>query len=626
MDFFLKNWFQFQLKFLPEDDDSNDPKNKTMICFVYNFVKICKFFHFDLEHFENDIISFVNKQVDYDRLGLSSEENQHINKFLEDENTVLKGLHYLFLSLMEKHYCHDLKDILQQDDVFQLKYYFEKIHDGILYQEKQKQIDFILSSWKPKSILTVFEDKPKTYVIDSIQFQGEVNDFIKIQLMDDQQKQQRMMYLTDYDVLNALDSKSGEYKTYSYFLESSYPVVKMPIINHYFQFYMRLFRTMNEFKTNYKNKHLIEIFRLKIDLVLLKIQLEKELLSRVASNNLSLYQLIQKKSKRLSSFSIVPENALDYYYLLGQNHNIVNIYQYPKEKFKYYFQGEIMVKKKNELWLKNDETFYEKFDLIEECSHLIWHKNHVKLRNEKHQPSFTKGLLKCPLKKICCEITTMINDFIEKMACYNIISFQFQNQKLVFHFEFPYCSFELEKEDMTLSQISETYFYHISHQKKKLLNQIDNLRTGRKKKIKILDGKTTISYEDEIYFWEDTMISHEDIRKKLDELMDPNILNLRMVFDSFGISPDLQDLYLQIVYKKTHDQEPSKEFDALTVIYKKGMKNETKEESCYFEQQKQIIRKMDHQNEIRKKQEKIIEYLDQQQMIHDFSNDVRFYS
>ena len=625
MDSFLKNWFQFQLKFLPEDDDSNDPENKTMICFVYNFLKICKFFHFDLEHFENDIISFVNKQVDYDRLGLSSEENQHINKFLEDDNTLLKGLHYIFLSLMEKHFCKELKDILEREDIFHLKSYFQKIDDGMAYQEKKKQIDFILSSWKPKSILTVFEDKPKTYVINSIQFQGEVNDFIKLQLIDDQQKQQRMMYLTDYDVLNALDSKSGEYKTYSYFLESSYPVVKMPIMNHYFEFYLGFFQSLNEFQTNYKNKDLIKIFRLKIDLIMLKIQLEKELLSKVASNNVSLYQSIQKKSKRLLSFVKLEENPLDYYYLLGEKNNIKNIYHFPKEKFKYYFKGDIIVKKNNQLWLKNDTTFYEKFDLIEECSDLVWYKNHNKLRNENYQALFIQGVLKCPLTKMTCEIATMINHFIEKMAYYNIISFEFQNQKLLFHFEFPYCNFEIEKEQMTLSQIAESYFYHVCNQKKKILIQIDNLKTSKKKKIKILDGQT-ISYEDEIYFWGDTMISHEEIRKKLDELMDPNIINLRMVFDSFGLSQDISDLYLQIVYKKTHDQEPFEEFDALSIIYNKTIKKESKQESCHFEEQKQIIRKMNRQNEIRKKQEKIIEYLDQQQMIRDFTNDIRFYS
>ena len=472
--------------------------------------------------------------------------------------------------------------------------------------------------------MTVFEEKPKIYIIDSIHFQGEVNDFIKVQLIDDQHNQKRIMYLTDYDVLNALDRKTGEYKSYSYFLESSYPVVKMPIINHYFQFYLGLFRTINEFQTNYKNKTLIEIFRLKIDLIMLKIQLEKELLSKVASNNVSLYHSIQKKSKRLLSFSKLQENPLDYYYLLGQKNNIKNVYQYPKEKFKYYFKGEIIVKKKNTLWLKNDRTFYDEFDLIEECSDLDWHKTLVKIRNEKHEPTFIQGLLRCPLKKMCYEITTIINDFIEKMVHYNIISLQFQNQKLVFHFEFPYCSFEVEKEQMTLSQISQSYFYNISHQKKKLLIQIDNLRTGRKKKNLILDGHT-ISYEDEIYFWEDTMISHEEIKNKIEQLMNPNNVNLGMVFDSFGICPDLNDLYLQIVYKKTHHQQPTKEFHALSQIYKKGMINEINQETCHFEQQKKIIRKMDHHNEIRKKQEKIIEYLDKQQMVHDFTNDVQFY-
>jgi hypothetical protein len=640
----FKNWEEIlQRKFLLDNKDDPEKTNKIIFCFIFNIIQICKTYGFmDFTQNENEILSFFSLKLKENilsselliQLGLLEDDIHVILKFMENELTFPKAIHYLFLCLMEKHNFQKITNILHDDHigknysdiVFNLKVYFQKHTVNVDLKKTKNTIDFILfSGWKPKSDVSVFDSsRATTYTIDHVEFDGNIDNFVVLSLK--RNSESRTMSLRDGE-LNGFDSKTMVYKKYSFLIESSFCLELSPIIYKYLEFYNRIFDSLYDVKTHYSNKDLIVIFKLKLQLIFIEVKIQKQLLLSQEQLYRNSYVNISKKIRMLSTKKVLTyDNSLDFFYFFsGMNGKIKNIVDLPKEQTNYFFVDEIILNK-TDLWIKAENDFYTKLDMTESRSDLAWYFDILKERNKMNKDYFLRGLTTCSVNQIDEKIKQYITYLLEKLNEYNWISFQHQNEKFMVYFNFPSCHFYLDKYNLCLDKISECYSYEISKERKKIYSQLNSQK--KKKKINLTTGDV-ITFEEDFYLFNNKMISSvEEVKKLIDEKYNPNEMNLNMIFTTLEIPQNILSSYLDWIYHKLHRHEiMDSNTSFLNELKKNGFQpeKEMKEESSYYHEQKRIVSKMNKEHELFLNEQKMIHYLKSNQILQDFSNTFSFY-
>ena len=219
---FFQEWFNYQDNFLLTEDDS-EKKKKIIICYIHSSIKILKTLTtFDFENKEKDIISFFLLKIEENKISKRLLENIGLSeKNIEDillsfnisinNEIYTKSIFLLFLLLMKSNLFEDIKNIINQENqeeyskIFQLKSYFKDFHS---YDQKKANIDFILSPWKKKSKLYIYEELSSAeYVIEKIYFHGEKSCFINIDIINSSDGSKKTVSLDKVDNLYSLCKK-----------------------------------------------------------------------------------------------------------------------------------------------------------------------------------------------------------------------------------------------------------------------------------------------------------------------------------------------------------------------------------------------------------------------------------
>ena len=625
---FFQEWFNYQDNFLLTEDDS-EKKKKIIICYIHSSIKILKTLTtFDFENKEKDIISFFLLKIEENKISKRLLENIGLSeKNIEDillsfnisinNEIYTKSIFLLFLLLMKSNLFEDIKNIINQENqeeyskIFQLKSYFKDFHS---YDQKKANIDFILSPWKKKSKLYIYEELSSAeYVIEKIYFHGEKSCFINIDIINSSDGSKKTVSLDKEDNLYSLCKKVPYYLESNFLLESKF--------YEYFAFYISLCKNFHDFRTNFKNKDLLEIVKLNIDCMELKIQTEINKIFEINKINIIEYkgfvEKTQKLKKKLTRYLCF--NNVDYYYILGSNDIIDNIQEIPKGVFEYYFHKEIVIHKKN-LWIKTKYGFYDRVKLVRECDNLDWYWEQMKCMKNQEENIFLDGFLICPIQNLCKNGKDITNILIKHLIDYNVIDFQFQNEKYVFHFDFGLCSFYLFKDEFSVNEILNKYNFIMNREKDKVLDNVRNLPQRRKKSISFLINDR-IEFKDECYFLNDNLIELNDLLEKIDTKLYNRNLNFRMILDIFNLEQNVEEIFKKFIYTTMHNKDWNQK-ELYFVLNKYRIQELDEDNTRYYDIQQNIINKMNKKNEIKKRKKKILDYLKDQDIIQGFHNNL----
>jgi len=661
-------WYhQFQEKFILENQtEDDDIQMLIMECYLYNLIQNCKLFFFlDYEKHEKKILSFFRIQILeknvvldlFSDFNLSNENLEIIDNFCQKKNTkdTIKSLHYLFLVLIEKDlFFQEVGEKLaagscdnHSKQIFELKKYLERknpFFDYNTFDKKQEKYKKIQSMWKKKSKLTIITGgKTVEYTINTVSQSGD-SSTLDLQVVNEKGEECSWFYVDRENNVQSCYGFMAQYDKISYFLESSFCLDKVTFVLDYFQFYIILFKSFSElflFQTNFKNKDLLEIFRTEVQLILLKISIEKNIL--LGKENLENHQklhLLSKKSKKHQEKAFLVQHDLNHYYLMDPSVNpLKNAHMIPKESLMYYFQNEIICcENEKTLWIKSKQRFYHPLRLQSVGKTAIQeYKQHVHYRQTNDKDSFFRGFRNCSLNHLCRKGQNHLEGFYETLVEKGLILLQYRNDKFVHHFQFPLCDFFMYKEEINVKNLHERYFFLLSKAKEKMISNVQQLKTRKKKTISLYDGNT-ISFQDNCYFWNQEIMSLEEIENVLTMSVKyySNPLTVDSFFNLFQIEEELIESFLTFCYDNLHEntteQESKKAFydflhsksinGRLANNFHHLLENETYEE--HMQKQKMLLEKMDRDDRILKKKQKIIQYFASGQISQDFTNNSNF--
>lgn len=651
--------------------DGNNDKMKIIFNFIFFSLKIvdCFTYH-DFLQYKDGIFTFVKGIIlfgeidqdyilelqgnhqDIDTLQSLSEIYSSLEKQPKEQMDItFKIIHMMMLLLLQKDNFFDLRDIMSQEDSNQyqkIEQIMKTVHESCNHYPhlkmsasiKDKYIFFLCSSWKKNSEVSIC-DVEEPMKIEMSYINPQANEII-MEIVDQFNYKKYINYNLNNQQYSIFRPTTGSYSKCEISFKSSWPLDEFKMTEKYFTFYQSIYNSVLQFmfyETNHTNKYLLQSLQTQLQMINLRIVIEKRqiiqpidsdssLLSSQTTNHVNLQQEYSKLNQKLIEWKEkeFKTNIIDYYYFLHP----LNILHRPdiisRTDAQWFFKNELILCK-NHVFIKHCRFFYKRFCRQESESQSLssdvlmrQYKKHLSLRRDRSFDIFSGGLLQCRLNMICSHLAQHVNSFLAHILQYNICA-SFKNlelSNLYMDFDLFEVSVSKDNHESLLTTFITKYKQKCEKEKRLLFQRLLDLPKSKHKKI-ILKNRETIvysknSYSNNMYIYENEMIELEHLRELLRTKFFTSILSISEFFQSLRLTKEIIKVFLLYVYNDFHGKKnfilgkALQEYSTQKIILQNSLhdKNMTK----YFQMQKQICKKMNRIYSNYYKNKKILGFLD----------------